>query len=186
MADLLAIYADQRDEQGHARVVLSGHHPKRDIQTGIGPVTVQVPKVRSRQGTPVTFYSALVPPYVRKTASLEAAIPWLYLKGISTGEMQPALEVLVGPKAKGLSPRTVARLKQIWREEYAVWRHRRLDADQWVYIWVDGIYRGLRAEQQRVCAWVVIGMNVHGEKQLLAWKMAYASPPRVGAKSCCS
>ena len=77
VAELLATYADQATEQGHARVVLSGHHPKRDIQTGIGPVTVQVPKVRSRQGDPVTFQSALVPPYVRKTASLEAAIPWL-------------------------------------------------------------------------------------------------------------
>ena len=139
VADLLATYADQRDEQGHARVVLSGHHPKRAIQTGIGPVTVQVPKVRSRQGDPVMFHSALVPPYVRKTASLEAAIPWLYLKGISTGEMQPALEVLVGPEAKGLSFSTVARLKQIWREEYDIWRHRRLDADHWVYSWVDGI-----------------------------------------------
>jgi transposase-like protein len=168
VADLLASYADQRDEQGHARIVLSGHHPKRDIQTGIGPVTVQVPKIRSRQGPPVTFHSALVPPYVRKTASLEAAIPWLYLKGISTGEMQPALEALVGPAAKGLSASTVARLKQVWREEYAIWRQRRLDADQWVYIWVDGIYSGLRAEQQRLCALVVIGMNVHGEKHLLA------------------
>ena len=168
VAELLAIYADQRDEQGHARVVLSGHHPKREIQTGIGPVTVQVPKVRSRQGEPVTFHSAVVPPYVRKTASLEAAIPWLYLKGISTGEMQPALEVLVGPEAKRLSASTVARLKQIWREEYDMWRQRRLDADQWVYIWVDGIYSGLRAEQQRLCALVVIGMNVHREKHLLA------------------
>jgi putative transposase len=168
VAELLAIYADQRDEQGHARVVLSGHHPKRDIQTGIGPVTVQVPKVRSRQGEPVTFHSAVVPPYVRKTASLEAAIPWLYLNGISTGEMQSALEVLVGPEAKGLSASAVARLKQIWREEYDMWRQRRLDADQWVYIWVDGIYSGLRAEQQRLCALVVIGINVHGEKHLLA------------------
>lgn len=168
VAELLATYADQRDEQGHARVVLSGHHPKRDIQTGIGPVTVQVPKVRSRQGKPVTFRSALVPPYVRKTASLEAAIPWLYLKGISTGEMQPALEALVDPQAKGLSASTVARLKQTWREEYTSWRHRRLDAEQWVYIWVDGIYSGVRAEQQRLCALVMIGMNVHGEKQLLA------------------
>jgi transposase-like protein len=166
--DLLASYADQRDEQGHASVVRSGHHPERAIQTGIGPVTVQVPKVRSRQGTPVTFRSALVPPYVRKTASLEAAIPWLYLKGISTGEMQAALEALVGSEAKGLSASTVARLKQIWREEYNIWRQRRLDTDQWVYIWVDGIYSGLRAEQQRLCALVVIGMNVHGEKHLLA------------------
>ena len=168
VAELLVTYADQSTEQGHARVVLSGHHPTRDIPTGIGPVTVQVPKVRSRQGKPVTFHSALVPPYVRKTASLEAAIPWLYLKGISTGEMQPALEVLVGPGAKGLSASTVARLKQMWREEYDLWRQRRLDADHWVYIWVDGIYSGLRAEQQRLCALVVIGMNVQGEKHLLA------------------
>ena len=101
VVELLATYAAQQDEQGHARVVLSGHHPTREIQTGIGPVTVQVPKVRSREGEPVTFRSALVPPYVRKTRSLEAALPWLYLKGISTGEMQAALEVLVGPEAKG-------------------------------------------------------------------------------------
>ena len=109
-----------------------------------------------------------MPPYVRKTASLEAAIPWLYLKGISTGDMQPALEVLVGPAAKGLSASTVARLKQIWREEYDIWRQRRLETDQWVYLWVDGIYSGLRAETQRLCALVVIGMNAHGEKHLLA------------------
>ena len=166
--ELLATYADQRDEQGHARVVLSGHHPERAIQTGMGPVMVRVPQVRSRQGDPVRFHSALVPPYVRKTASLEAAIPWLYLKGISTGEMQMALEALVGPEAKGLSASTVARLKQVWREEYEIWRHRRLDAAQWVYIWVDGIYSGLRAETQRLCALVVIGMNAHGEKHLLA------------------
>jgi putative transposase len=168
VADLMATYTERRDDQGRAGVVLNGSHPARDIQTGIGPVTVRVPKVRSRQGEPVTFHSALVPPYVRKTASLEAAIPWLYLKGISTGEMQPALEALVGPEAKGLSASTVARLKQVWREEYVAWRHRRLDADQWVYIWVDGIYSGLRAETQRLCALVVIGMNAHGEKQLLA------------------
>ena len=168
VAELLATYADQRDEQGHARVVLSGHHPKRDIQTGIGPVTVQVPKVRSRQGEPVTFRSALVPPYVRKTRTFEAAIPWLYLKGISTGEMHAALEALVGPEAKGLSASTIARLKQTWREEYESWRQRRLDEEQWVYIWVDGIYSGLRAERHRLCALVVIGVNVRGEKHFLA------------------
>jgi len=168
VAELLATYADQQDEQGHARVVLSGHHPTREIQTGIGPVTVQVPKVRSREGEPVTFRSALVPPYVRKTRSLEAALPWLYLKGISTGEMQGALEALVGPEAKGLSASTIARLKQKWREEYDTWRQRRLDDEQWVYLWVDGIYSGLRVETQRLCALVVIGVNSQGEKHLLA------------------
>lgn len=167
-AELLAQYADQQDEQGRAMVVGSGHHPEREIQTGLGPVSVQVPKVRSRQGPPVTFHSALVPPYVRKSATLEAAIPWLYLKGISTGEMQTALEALVGPEAKGLSASTVARLKQTWRTEYQTWRQQRLAEETWVYVWVDGIYSGLRADDQRLCALVVIGVTSQGEKQLLA------------------
>jgi len=168
VAELRETYAEERDEQGRARVVRNGHHPKRELQTGIGPVTVQVPKVRSRQGKPVRFRSALVPSYVRKTASFEAAIPWLYLKGISTGEMQAALEALVGPEAKGLSASTVARLKQTWREAYEAWRQRRLDDEQGVYIWLDGIYSGLRAEPHRLCALVVIGVNAWGEKHFLA------------------
>ncbi|GJL50344.1 MAG: IS256 family transposase [Nitrospirales bacterium] len=167
-ADLLAQYADQQDAQGRAIVVGNGHHPERPIQTGLGPVPVQVPKVRSRQGPAVTFRSALVPPYVRKTATLDAAIPWLYLKGISTGQMQGALEALVGPEAKGFSASTVARLKQTWREEYQTWRQHRLKKKDWVYMWVDGIYSGLRADQHRLCALVVIGVNAKGEKQLLA------------------
>ena len=167
-AELLAQYADQQAEQGRALVVGSGHHPEREIQTGLGPVSVQVPKVRSHQGPPVTFHSTLVPPYVRKTATLEAAIPWLYLKGISTGEMQTALEAFVGPEAKGLSASTVARLKQTWRTEYQTWRQQRLDEETWVYVWVDGIYSGLRADEQRLCALVVIGVTSQGEKQLLA------------------
>ena len=89
---------------------------------------------------------------MRKTRSLEAALPWLYLKWISTGEMQAALEVLVGSEAKGLSASTVARLKQTWREEYDTWQQRRVDGEPWGYIWVDGIYSGLRAEQHRLCA----------------------------------
>ncbi len=136
VTELLATSANQLDAQGRAVVVRNGPQPKREIQTGIGPVTVQVPKVRSRQGEPITFRSALVPPYVRKTASLEAAIPWRYLKGISTGEMQGALEALVGPEAQGLSASTVSRLKQLWREEYTAWQQRRFDDEQWVYIWV--------------------------------------------------
>lgn len=168
VAELMSLYVDQQDAQGRAVVVRNGHHPARDIQTGIGPVTVQVPKVRSRTGDPVTFRSALIPPYVRKTQSLEAALPWLYLKGISTGEMQTALEVLVGPEAKGFSASTVGRLKQLWRTEYDTWRQRRIDDEQWVYIWVDGIYSGLRAEHQRLCALVVIGVNSQGDKQFLA------------------
>ncbi len=107
-------FQDRLLDDGRAAVVRNGHQLKRDLQTGIGPVTIRVPEVRSRDGEPVTFRSVLVPPYVRKTKSLEAALPWLYLRGVSTGEMSDALEVLVGPEAKGLSASTVARLKQQW------------------------------------------------------------------------
>ncbi|MFQ5757848.1 MAG: IS256 family transposase [Acidiferrobacterales bacterium] len=168
VSELLESFAGQHDERGRAAMVRNGYQPERDIQTGIGPVTVKVPKVRSRTGEAVVFRSALVPPYVRKSASLEAALPWLYLKGISTGEMQSALEALVGSQAKGLSAATVSRLKQRWSEEYESWRQKRWGKDRWVYIWVDGIYSGLRAEQQRLCALVVVGVNERGEKHFLA------------------
>jgi hypothetical protein len=105
---------------------------------------------------------------VRKTATLEAAVPWLYLKGISSGEMAGALEVLVGPEAKGLSASTVSRLKQVWGEEYGAWTHSRLDQDRWAYLWADGVYRGLRAEDAKLCALVIIGVNERGEKRFLA------------------
>lgn len=168
LQELLARVADRRLPDGRAAVIRNGYLPEREIQTGIGPVTVRIPKVRTRSGEPVTFRSALVPPYVRKARSLEAALPWLYLKGISSGEMASALEVLVGPEAKGLSASTVARLKRTWAEDYAAWRRRRLDRDRWVYLWVDGIYSGLRAEHARLCALVVIGVNERGEKHFLA------------------
>ena len=161
-------YSDRRTEDGHAGVVRNGYQPEREIQTGIGPVTVKIPKVRAKTGEPVTFQSALVPPYARKTKTLEAALPWLYLKGISTGEMGAALEVLVGPNAKGLSASTVSRLKQTWAQEYRSWTEERLDKDQWVYIWADGVYSGLRAEQTKLCALVIIGVNERGEKHFLA------------------
>ena len=168
VSELLSSLSHRRDVDGRAGVVRNGYQPEREIQTGIGPVTVKVPKIRSRDGTPVSFRSALVPPYVRKSASLEAALPWLYLKGISTGEMGSALEVLVGVQAKGLSASTVSRLKQQWREDYQTWRHRRLDNNRWVYIWADGIYSGLRAERQRLCALVVVGVDERGHKHFLA------------------
>jgi putative transposase len=168
LAEYMEQYTGRILEDGRAAVVRNGYHPERDIQTGIGPVTVKIPKVRAKNGQPVTFRSALVPPYVRKTASLEAALPWLYLKGVSTGEMANALEVLVGPEAKGLSASTVARLKQTWAEDYKVWRDNRLDSDRWVYIWADGVYSGLRAETTKLCALVVMGVNERGEKRFLA------------------
>ena len=168
LEELLSRYESETLEDGRARVVRNGYLPERVIQTGIGTVKVQVPKVRSRTGEPVAFRSALVPPYVRKTRSLEAALPWLYLKGISTGEMAEALKVLIGPDAEGLSAGTVSRLKKVWAEEYNSWRETRLDKDRWVYVWADGIHSGLRSEDTKLCALVIIGVNERGEKHFLA------------------
>ena len=168
LESFLAQYGSTRTECGHTAVVRNGHHPARPLQTGIGPVSVRIPKVRSKIGTPVTFRSALVPPYIRKTKSLEAALPWLYLKGVSSGEMAAALKVLLGPDAKGLSANTVSRLKREWAKEYEGWREQPLDKEPWVYIWADGVYSGLRGEQDKLCALVIIGVNARGEEHFLA------------------
>jgi transposase-like protein len=165
--ELLEQHYERRTADGKAGVVRNGYLPERELQTGVGPVTIRIPKVRANTGEPVTFRSALVPPYVRKTRSLEAALPWLYLKGVSSGEMEQALKVLVGPQARGLSASTVSRLKQVWAQEYRCWNDARLDKERWVYVWADGVYSGLRAEHAKLCALVVIGVNERGEKRFL-------------------
>ena len=164
----LSQFASARTEAGHATVVRNGHHPERPLQTGIGPVSVRIPKVRSKNGQPVTFRSALVPPYVRRTKTLEAALPWLYLKGISSGEMGSALKVLLGPDAAGLSANTVSRLKRDWANEYGDWREAALDDEPLVYIWADGVHSGLRGEDDKLCALVIVGVTARGKKRFLA------------------
>jgi len=168
LQELLTEHQSCLTDTGKPSVVRNGYLPEREIQTGIGAVSVKIPKVRSRNDKPVTFRSALVPPYVRKTRSLEAAIPWLYLKGVSTGEMGDALGALVGKDAKGLSSSTISRLKKEWADQYHLWRKESLDKDQWVYIWADGIYSGLRSEDTKLCTLVIIGVNERGEKHFLA------------------
>lgn len=167
LGELLAGFEGQTDSAGRAAVVRNGYLPEREVLTGVGPVRVRVPKVRSRTGESVAFRSSLVPPDVRRAKAVEAALPWLYLKGLSSGPMQAALEVLVGPEAKGLSASVISRLKLQWQEEYDTWRQQPLDEDRWVYLWADGIYSGLRAEGQRLCTLVVIGVNDRGEKRFL-------------------
>ena len=168
LQDLLQQFQGDTTPSGQSAVVRNGYLPERDIQTSIGPISVKIPKVRSRTGKPVVFQSALVPPYVRKTKTLEAALPWLYLKGISTGEMSDALKVLVGESASGLSSSTVSKLKAKWVQECKDWQNQRLDKDRWVYVWVDGIHSGLRGDEGRLCALVVIGVNEQGKKHFLA------------------
>jgi len=114
------------------------------------------------------FRSTLVPPYVRRARSVEAALPWLYLKGISTGDMSEALQALVGKEAVGLSAAVVSRLKMRWGQEYDLWRRQPLGKERWVYLWADGIYSNLRADDTRLCLLVVIGVNERGQKRFLA------------------
>ncbi len=165
---LLSKHDERITSQGKKEVVRNGYLPEREIQTGIGPVKVKIPKVRVKSGDSVVFNSTLIPPYVRKSKSLEAALPWLYLKGISSGEMENALQVLVGKEAQGLSASTVAKLKIKWSQDYDQWKKRRFDQDKFVYIWADGIYSRLRKESEKLCCLVIIGVNEYGQKKFLA------------------
>jgi len=166
--EFLSRFSGDRVEDGRAAVVRNGFQPEREVLTGLGSVSVRIPKARSRAEAPAVFHSRLVPPYVRRAKSVDAVLPWLYLHGVSTGNMQEALAALLGPEAAGLSASVVARLKGVWMEEYRLWRRAKLGKDRWVYLWVDGIYSGLRAEDERLCALVVIGVNERGQKKLLA------------------
>ena len=172
VSEELGVFLEQqggrRDAHGRLGVVRNGYQPSRELVTGIGPVAVRVPKVRDRAGGGAVFRSALVPPYVRRARSLDAALPWLYLKGVSTGDMSEALAALVGPEAAGLSAAVVSRLKARWSDEYDLWRKRSLAKERWVYLWADGIYSGLRAEDTRLCLLVIIGVNERGQKRFLA------------------
>jgi len=128
------------------------------VLTGPGPLGVRVPKARSRTEEAAVFRSTL-PPYVRRAKAIDAALPWLYLHGVSTGDMHEALTALVGPQAKGLSAPVVDRLKSRWSREYKAWRRKPLGKERWVYVWADGVYSGLPAEDERLCALVLIGVN---------------------------
>jgi putative transposase len=167
----LSQYREFRDNQEHQRVVRNGYLPERDIQTGIGPVAVKVPRVRDRQpdheSGPIRFNSSLLPPYLRKTKSMEELIPWLYLKGISTNDFTESLSALVGKDAPGLSASTISRLKSIWQEDLEQWQKRDLSHKRYVYIWADGIYCNVRMEE-RQCLLVIIGATENGKKELLA------------------
>lgn len=166
---LTASYAHVTSIGGQRVVVRNGYQPERDILTAVGPVAVKVPKVRDRSGSGIKFNSALVPPYVRRTPRISAALPWLYLKGISTGDMSEALQVLLGEDAKGLSAPVVSRLKLEWANERKEWDARDLSAEEYVYWWADGVYTGLRSEDtDKQCLLVIIGVKPDGSKERVA------------------
>jgi|TARA_B100002003_G_C14118231_1_gene537800 transposase-like protein len=140
LAGFLAEYQDAVDEQRRQSVVRNGYLPAREIMTGIGTVDIKVPKTRDKSGQDILFRSELLPPYIKRTKSIETLLPWLYLKGISTGDFSEALAALLGKDAEGVSPGTISRLKQVWGQEHDVWRKRDLSGEKYVYIWADGVY----------------------------------------------
>jgi transposase-like protein len=169
LTQLLSEFANVTTLDGRRAVVRNGYLPAREVLTAAGPVEVQVPKVRDRAGSGVKFNSALVPPYVRRSARVSAALPWLYLKGVSSGDMSEALRVLVGDEAKGLSPAVVGRLKAQWADEHERWSRRELSAADYVYWWVDGIYTGVREESSdKQCLLVILGVKPDGRKERVA------------------
>jgi transposase-like protein len=163
-------YADLRDELGRQRIVRNGYLPEREIQSGVGAVTVKAPRVRDRHTNPsekIRFNSSVLPPYLRKTKSVDELIPWLYLKGISTGDFSDALAALFGTDAPGFSATTVSRLKANWQQDFDQWQKRDLTGKRYVYFWVDGIYCNVRMDDKQ-CLLVIIGATEDGYKELVA------------------
>ncbi len=169
VAAFLSRYAEKLTDNGRQRLVRHGYLPERTIMTGVGPVAVRCPRVRDRVegGERIRFASAILPPYARRSKSLEVLIPILYLKGISTGDFEEALAALLGKDAGGLSASTIARLKDAWSEEHARWSRRDLSAKRYVYFWVDGIHVQARLEDDAQCLLVIIGATPEGKKELV-------------------
>jgi putative transposase len=172
VTDFLHRHSDLKTEAGGRRVVRHGHLPEREIMTGIGPVGVRQPRIRDREaseGERIRFNPTILPPYARRTKSLEVLIPILYLKGISTGDFEEALAALVGKDAPGLSASTIARLKEVWTAEHERWQKRDLSVKRYVYFWVDGIHLEARLEDQAQCILVIIGATPEGKKELVGF-----------------
>jgi len=174
VAGFLATHADIKTEDGRQRVVRHGHLPEREVVTGIGSVAVRQPRVRDRAaaaGDPsrIRFTPAILPPYLRRSKSIETLLPILYLKGISTGDFSEALAALLGKDAPGLSPTAIVRLKGGWLDEYEAWQKRDLSAKGYVYVWADGIYLQARLEDEKQCILVLIGATPEGRKELVGF-----------------
>lgn len=167
VAEYLAQHQGQRDEQGRQEVVRNGHLPPRQLVSGIGSLQVQQPRVRHRSGDS-KFISTILPPYLRRLPSVDAVIPVLYLKGVSSGDFQEALAALLGPQAKGLSATNIVRLKGEWKKEYETWCERDLSHKHYIYWWVDGVHFNVRLEDERSCILVIMGALEDGRKELIA------------------
>ncbi len=171
----LALMKDMRLPDGRDRVVRHGHGPERLVQTGIGPVEVRRVKLRDRGASEgaecIRFTSAILPRWARRTRSLDALLPILYLRGVSMGDFQEALGALLGKDAPNLSPSVIARLRGEWEADYARWQRRDLSARRYVYVWADGVYLQARMEPQAECMLVLIGATPQGKKELVGFQV---------------
>jgi transposase-like protein len=173
VTEYLAARAEVVGADGRQQVVRNGYLPAREIQTPLGNLPVQQPRVRDRRKASEreVFRSQLLPPYLRRTKSIEELIPWLYLKGVSTGDFSEALQALLGVEAAGLSATTVTRLKAGWQQDFETWSRRSLRFRNYVYVWADGVYFNVRLESpenQRQCILVLIGATAEGRKEVVA------------------
>jgi transposase-like protein len=168
----VADYVDQHQgergpDSGQRLVVRNGRLPAREILSSLGPIPIRQPRVRDRREG-MKFTSAILPPYLRRAPSLEALIPTLYLKGISTNDFPEALAAILGESAKGLSASTIVRLKESWEKEYGAWQNRALTGKRYVYFWADGVYFNVRLSEERPCVLVIVGALPDGTKELVA------------------
>lgn len=174
VADFLAKHVECKTEDGRQRVVRHGHLPEREVMIGIGPDAVRQPRIRDREaaaGDPgrIRFSPSILPPYMRRSKSIETLLPVLYLKGISTGDFSEALAALLGKDAAGLSASAIGRLKDGWLDEHAGWQKRDLSARRYVYVWADGIQLEARLEDEKQCILVLIGATPEGRKELVGF-----------------
>lgn len=176
-AAFLARYAEHVTEDGHRRVVRHGHQAERTIQTGIGPVAVKKPRLRDRGGAAgeeaIRFTSKILPPYLRRSKALDELIPALYLRGVSTGDMQDALAALLGAEAANLSPGAVRRLASEWQGECEAWNKRDLTGKSYIYVWADGVYLRARMEDDKQGILLLIGVTPEGDKELIGFDDGY-------------
>lgn len=172
-ASFLESHSPKKLEDGRKRIVRHGHLPERKVMTGIGSIPVKVPRSRDRKGHKaadlIRFTSKLLPPYIRKSKSVEMALPYLYLKGLSSGDFRDVMPVLLGKDAIGFSADTVLRLRKLWKEDHEKWKQRRLDSKAYVYAWADGVYLQARLETDKQCLLVLIGATREGKKELLGF-----------------
>lgn len=168
-------YKELRLNNGHQRIVRNGYSNPRKILSGIGEINLQVPRAvdRGNKKEAIIYHSKILPPYLRKTKSIEALLPWLYLKGISTGAFPETLCSILGPEAKGLSANTISRLKKVWEQEYIDWRKRDFSQKHYVYFWVDGVYCNVRMDKNKQCLLVIVGATQDGKKELVALEDGY-------------